>query len=217
MEKVKAKGAEYYDRVYKKVTTDTDIKSQTWIEERDIAVLPYLKGNVLDLGCGLGTIANGLENRPKNNYLGVDFCQTAIDYAKANCKNSMAAFLQRDILSWNPSFDTWDIVLLLEVLEHIENPSLMCKRAIVMAKKRLIVTVPRDMPGRAHIKATWTRLDLERMLGNLSVCELFGGPEDDRWWLAVKEKRVVRPGRQSPRIPLETFGIQPSIRKTKPK
>jgi SAM-dependent methyltransferase len=212
MEKIKAKGHAYYDNVYRQSISE---ESQRWILERDLAVLPYITGtSVLDLGCGLGTIANHLTNRSWAEYLGLDFSSVAIEHASAANTNPAATFQESDILTYT-SMTQWDTVLLLEVLEHIDNPSFMCKRALSIAGQRLIVTVPRDMPGRAHVKPTWTRLDLERMLGNLSVCELFGGEESDRWWLAVKEKHVPGTNQSIPR--LDKFDLRMISGKVKPK
>ena len=81
----------------------------------------------------------------------------------------------------------FDTVLLLEVLEHVADPGSLADLALRSAAKRIIATAPRDMPGRAHVWPTWTQADLERILGTLSKCFLFGGEEDDMWWLAIKD------------------------------
>ena len=123
-----------------------------------------------------------------DDYLGVDFSQTAINYAREHTSNPRAMFVCGDALMVTV-FDklAFDTVLLLEVLEHVNLFAPFVTLAQQMARRRIVITVPRDMPGRAHVHPRWEQRDIERLFGKLSVCRLFGGPEEDRWWLAVKD------------------------------
>lgn len=183
-----AKGPAYYDAIYRKMINGDSPTELEWVAERDERVLPYIIGDVLDLGCGVGLIARSLAR--EQYYLGVDFSPEAIGIARAINTSSRASFACCAIeASYIQEFVAreYATVLLLEVLEHVDHPARIVDLALSLARDRVIVTVPRDMPGRAHVKPKWSRLDLEALLGNLSTCELFGGEGDDRWWLAVKE------------------------------
>jgi 2-polyprenyl-3-methyl-5-hydroxy-6-metoxy-1,4-benzoquinol methylase len=175
--------AKYYDAVYQKIIAERGLSSE-WIDERHAVILPHIKGSVFDIGCGLGEIANKIGNVP---YVGIDISSEAIDYAKAHCINLQAEFF---CLGYQAFFDTtlrFETVLLLEVLEHVALVGPVVELAKRCATGRIIVTVPRDMPGRAHVHPKWTETILEAILGKLSTCQLFGGPDNDRWWLAIKE------------------------------
>lgn len=172
--------ATYYDNIYRQAMSDLSFE---WMKERDDMVAQYLEGTILDLGCGLGYIAN----RTKEEYVGFDFSTEAIDRANEMCENLRAQFKLGYIEHLPHDLGRFDTVLLLEVLEHVADPPFIFKVAMQHARKRVIVTVPRNMPGRAHVWPIWTRANLEQVMGELSVCKLFGGPDNDRWWIAVRD------------------------------
>lgn len=178
----KLKGADYYDAVYGRMVVKKG-DSLAWIRERYGLVARYVRGTVLDLGCGLGFIADKIKGA---EYLGVDFSEFAIEHCRAKVRNPHASFEVADLRTWKPPHK-FDTVLLLEVLEHVANPGSLAALALRSATRRIIATAPRDMPGRAHVWPTWDRADLEHILGKLSTCRLFGGEEDDMWWLAIKD------------------------------
>jgi len=179
----RARIALFYDNRLRKAVTENEKESLDWRRERYAAVAPHIVGSVLDLGCGLGLIADLIDGR---DYVGVDFSDYAVRYCKRTVTNPNARFEQADLRTWHPSRQ-FDTVLLLEVLEHVDKPTEVAELALRHAKIRVIVSVPREMPGDAHVWPEWTRADLEQMLGELASCELFGGDEGDRWWLAVKD------------------------------
>jgi len=182
MDERKLKGPGYYDAVYGKMVVKKG-DSLAWIRERYGLVARYVKGSVLDLGCGLGFIADQIKGA---EYLGVDFSEFAIEHCRAKVRNPQARFEVADLRKWKPP-SQFDTVLLLEVLEHVTDPAELAQLALRSARKRIIATAPRDMPGRAHVWPTWTQADIEAILGKLAQCFLFGGEEDDMWWLAVKD------------------------------
>ena len=81
----------------------------------------------------------------------------------------------------------FDTVLIVEVLEHLDDFEPVVQIAKACARKRIVVTVPRDMPGKAHVKAQWYPADLRALFGPTMTCELFGGENGDRWWLGFLE------------------------------
>lgn len=184
-----AKDVGYYDDVYRRTVAGDEPLAQSWTEERNQYVIPHVVGHsVLDLGCGLASIADGLQDMV---YFGVDFLPVAILEAKQTIVNPNAYFWKTDLFTLDDGF--WmrisDTVLLLEILEHVEQPAALADIALRCAKRRIVMTVPRDMPGRAHVTPVWTERMLRDLFGDLAICKLFGGEDADRWWLAVKDMR----------------------------
>jgi len=70
--------------------------------------------NILDVGCGDGYLLNNLKT--PSDKLGVDLSEKAISFAKGFSKS--AKFEVRDIFEMTRQFD---VVSLIEVLEHIED------------------------------------------------------------------------------------------------
>lgn len=96
----------------------------------DIARLKLIgkmcQGDVLDVGCGRGDI---------KNYLPVGCTYTGIDVSP----QGNAEYGNLYDYWFNAGFDT---VLLLEVLEHLENPLLALKTLYPVVNRKLIISVP---------------------------------------------------------------------------
>ena len=95
----------------------------------------HLKGSVLDVGCGIGDMLSyrkntvGLDVNPLN----VDFCQ----------KRQLEAYVMKpDVIPFKDK--TFDSLLLDNVLEHIEKPSLLFKemRRVLKPDGILLIGVP---------------------------------------------------------------------------
>ena len=87
---------------------------------RSALVQPYLKGDVLDIGCGPATIAECLE--PSQRYVGVEIQAGYITHLYTRFPQH--TFIQRDVDSeplslGNLQFDT---VLMVAVIEHLSAP-----------------------------------------------------------------------------------------------
>jgi 2-polyprenyl-3-methyl-5-hydroxy-6-metoxy-1,4-benzoquinol methylase len=140
---------------------------------------------VLDFGCGVALIANMIGQK---EYFGIDFSQEAIEASKRICENPNAQFKVGSVFDVDALPDrTYDTVIALELLEHVSNPESIIERALARCKKRLILTVPRDMRAPSHVKQKWTRQDIHSLIGPPSVLYLFGGENEDWWWIAVKD------------------------------
>lgn len=81
--------------------------------KRIAAVLPYLKGKVLDFGCGSGALA---EYVSPENYLGVDIDDDSLQNAQRRFPDH--TFICVDSLP-DSKFDT---VVTLAVIEHVPSP-----------------------------------------------------------------------------------------------
>lgn len=167
---------EYINEGYRREIRQGGIDGYTNL--RIAPALAYIMGeSVLDLGCGLGTAANHINNI---EYLGIDYSPVAIEYAKKHNKNPNADFkLGRFKEAPDRKYDT---VLLLEVLEHVMQPKLLAGFALEKARECVIVTVPINMVCRGHIHPRWTWDDLEKTLGKLAVRQVI----EPYWRLAVR-------------------------------
>ena len=99
---------------------------------------------VIDVGCGDGFLLNNLAPKFKNaSFLGIDFSDKAIQHAKAFKRSDNANFIVDDIKNVDGEFD---IVLLIEVLEHIADENIEYFISALKEKVKdngiLIVSVP---------------------------------------------------------------------------
>ncbi len=168
--------ADYYDLVFRQIVQDEGRMAP--IRAVAKAVAPRCDGSVLDLGCGLGLLSDEVGGK----YTGVDFCAFALEWAAEHTKNPLAAFHRADLKNghWWAGHGT---VVLAEVLEHVQDPAVLLSKARVQAERRLVVTVPVDMPDPAHVRPAWTEDDLRALMPNCRVEKITGGSR----WLAVED------------------------------
>jgi len=103
-----------------------------------ISKIPFT--NLLDVGCGDGKMIHELyKNQPDQNYIGIDYSERAILFAKAMTPN--CNFIHGNILDQNGKFD---IVTLIETLEHIPLDEIddFISALHKLTKSFLIITVP---------------------------------------------------------------------------
>lgn len=102
------------------------------------AAHPYLKGQVLDYGCGIGLIC---ELVPQDSYVGVDIDQKVLKLAKkaypAARFYTPSDFARQDMLK----FDT---IVGLAIVEHVDDPLEFLKNLSKRLKKggRIVLTTP---------------------------------------------------------------------------
>lgn len=97
---------------------------------------------ILDIGCGTGETLSFLENYLDNPKLyGIDNSKIAIDYAK---KRGHKNIRQVNALKLPYKDNTFDYILLLDVIEHIEDDLSLLKEAKRVLKRngRIIITAP---------------------------------------------------------------------------
>ncbi len=152
--------ADFYDGIFEAKTREEIYISNSLAH---IARLSHFcVGSVLDIACGLGQLSNHIDN---NQYVGIDFSPFAILWAQKNSANPNAQFVLSDLadqLMVDRSFDT---VVLSEILEHVDDPALLANYAKKVAKHRIIIALPINMPMEGHIKSAWTRSDIEALFG----------------------------------------------------
>ena len=112
-------------------------------------VLPYIQGDVLDLGCGVSRIPKYLNTDSK--YVGVEISTKFIEWLKENYPHYTfyQCDLENDRLNLNSQFDT---VLMIAVLEHLHNPDNILKQISSLLKPdgKLVMTTPTPLGGKIH-------------------------------------------------------------------
>ncbi|MBA7490129.1 methyltransferase [subsurface metagenome] len=113
----------------------------------------------LDLGCGLGDLTAILGNY-YNKVIGTDLSITALQYAVKYHKNSRSAFLAANACEQPFKNNTFDFVLLSEVIEHI----------LPEESQRTINEIFRILkPGGKVLITTQNKMELHRLLLDLLI------------------------------------------------
>jgi SAM-dependent methyltransferase len=96
---------------------------------------------VLEVGCGEGFVFRALREHGVSCPLtGIDLSEDAIAHARQLVPS--ATFAVEDALELARAGRTYDVVLMLEVLEHIPEPERMLPVLARIARRALIVSVP---------------------------------------------------------------------------
>jgi ubiquinone/menaquinone biosynthesis C-methylase UbiE len=86
-------------------------------------IRPYVMNKmVLDAGCGVGYGANFLAESGARWVLGIDISPEAIHYAAQNYKHSNLTFCVMDCIQMGLRNNTFDVVVSLELIEHLTQP-----------------------------------------------------------------------------------------------
>ena len=127
-----------YNRIFKKgetkhFTKNLEQKKGLPSDEREaLAALNWKGKRVLDVGCGTGLFAYEAAKRGAI-VVGVDYSEAGIREAKRLHKHPNLEFRCEDIFKSNVIKDTYDVVVSLGTLEHMDNPD----RALRVFKKLL--------------------------------------------------------------------------------
>jgi SAM-dependent methyltransferase len=96
---------------------------------------------VLDFGCGEGIVAQKvLEEHPSVAYTGYDISDEAVQQARI--RNPRAQFHCADLLQPNSEMGSADVVICLEVLEHLTHPEVLLSRIRRATVRVAILSVP---------------------------------------------------------------------------
>lgn len=106
------------------------------------AVIPHLKGKVLDFGCGAGVLAS-LVDREK--YLGVDIDEISLQKAKGSFPTHK---FSRDLPN---SAEKYDTIVSLAVIEHVDDPvNFLRTLSEFLNDGHLVVTTPHPSVDWIH-------------------------------------------------------------------
>ena len=110
----------------------------------------YCKGNVLDLGCGVGygvEILLDLDDEGRIRQItGVDWDQASVEYAREMYGYKKAAFIQGDIREGKlaDQMGTFDTIICYEVIEHLYEDDMVVRNIAKMLKPEgvLLISTP---------------------------------------------------------------------------
>jgi len=107
----------------------------------------------LDIGCGRGAGLSYLINYfPKAQFVGVDYSQTAIDFAKEKLKGSTAFLFVDDAYKYVGG--NFDYVFLIEILEHLRWPEKVLENYLPIFNKAIYISIPEHtMKCKEHLYA----------------------------------------------------------------
>jgi SAM-dependent methyltransferase len=160
---------------------------------------------VLDAGCGEGIVAGWLSGAlPDSALTGVDARPEAI--AEFWRRNPGLEAEIGDLYALPFGDDEFDLVLAIEVLEHLDRPRAALRELVRVSARSLILTVPHEPFFRAGNLARGRYL---RRLGSTpghvnnwtrrGFLELVGAEVDaPRWWSAFPWQAVTASARRSP-------------------
>ena len=123
-------------------------------EERHRVIADLCHGSVIELGCGPGALAGAIAEKGLQ-VLGVDMNLQKIE--KARARYPEVKFIQHDILDLDVNNQSFDTVVLAEVLEHVteEIGSRVLDKAwsLVTDGGRLVISVPNEdcVPHPNHL------------------------------------------------------------------
>jgi len=143
----------YYDEIFRESqeyakNVEDSVFSNTWDEvTRRIKQGGYAR--ILDIGCGPGQFAEYLIQRcPSIEYTGIDFSKIAINAAKERCP--LVTFIEADIFQINIlEKGEYDLIVALELLEHLENDLTLLNK--IPVGKKTIFSVP-NSDAFAHVR-----------------------------------------------------------------
>lgn len=129
---------------------------------RDLcAAKGWQRARILDLGAGAGLLANPLAALG-HQVTAVDSSQPSLDVAAAHApRENPPRFLCRDVRELNEDMGTFDVVLLLDFLEHVEDP-----RSVLAIAARFLA------PGGILVFHTFNRTPVAWLLA-IKALEVF--------------------------------------------
>jgi ubiquinone/menaquinone biosynthesis C-methylase UbiE len=97
---------------------------------------PVRNGKVLDIGCADGTFSKVILDKTKTSQLiGIDVVKTSVDWANKHWKNKKMKFVVGDAHKLEYKSNSFDAAFILEVLEHVHNPTKVLKEVKRILKK----------------------------------------------------------------------------------
>lgn len=100
--------------------------------------------SLLDVGCGEGVVANFLyDNLADTKITACDFFDEALVKAKEE-NTRCICFEQADIMALKYLKNSYEVVMATEVLEHLENPKKALAELLRVARRAVVISVPRE-------------------------------------------------------------------------
>jgi SAM-dependent methyltransferase len=116
---------------------------------------------ILDIGCGNGWAVTRFLGHVDDQVLGIDLHQPCINYARDNYGRYGLEFRCVSSQSLQEELARWDVIVLADVLEHLDDPSAMLRSctSLLADGGRLLVSVPNGR-GPFEIESALARVSL---------------------------------------------------------
>jgi 2-polyprenyl-3-methyl-5-hydroxy-6-metoxy-1,4-benzoquinol methylase len=155
-----------------------------WNSSHALAVLSVPPGSrVLDLGAADGSVARALKERGCVVW-GIEFDERAADAASRVCDRVIVANLETPDAFDALDGETFDIVLALDVLEHLRDPTPVLRRAAayLTPKGVAVVSIPNVTHGALRVSLLEGRFDYtEQGLLDRTHLRFFDRRSAERW------------------------------------
>ncbi|WP_099361311.1 glycosyltransferase [Fredinandcohnia onubensis] len=149
---------------------------------------PICSGDVLEVGCASGELSSVIAMHV-NNVFGIDIDPVAIELARYKVKTfglSNCYFNLGDGANLSFQDNTFDTVILAEVLEHVPDPVPFIEEALRVCKHggRIIISVPKgySIPDPDHVRI-FTRENLVALINNFTSCHINWVNEVPSQWI----------------------------------
>jgi len=107
----------------------------------------YVKGMVLDVGCGLG-YGSGMLYRIRNSIVAFDISDTALLYAKRNYPGP--TYIRADAQAFPFEDMSFDVVVALEIIEHVNSGIYLLREIYRVLKNEGVLIL--STPNVAHLR-----------------------------------------------------------------
>lgn len=97
--------------------------------------------SVLDVGCGIGSVAHDVAERAGATVVGVDSSPWALATARAGFAHPRVSYVESDALTYEPG-TSFDVAILSNVLEHLAKRDELLVSLRARGVSRLLVRVP---------------------------------------------------------------------------
>lgn len=164
-------------------------------------IMPSGKLKVLDLGCGTGVAGEILNHKKICEFMGIDIYEPYLKICRK--KGYYKKLVKADITKIDISEKSFDVILLLQVIEHLHKKQVMSllEKCFKAAKRAVIISVPNGLclqeqydDNRYHRhRSTWSVREIKQMgfqvfgqgLKIIYGEQSYGGERYLSWWQKV--------------------------------